>query len=111
MSWLPAGHRAPWSVARRGAGTLPTGWRATMWFGVTTVMLRGMKALPRWAAWSPAAAERPWTVGLEEEVMLVDPETLAPAGVSGEVLAALPAKLRGHVFQETHACALELVTG
>jgi hypothetical protein len=27
---------------------------------------------PAWAQWSAAGAERPWTVGVEEEVMLLD---------------------------------------
>ena len=30
--------------------------------------------LPAWARWSPVAASMPWTIGVEEEVMLLDPD-------------------------------------
>src|SRR3954470_15339479 len=64
-----------------------------------------------WAAWSPAAAERPWTVGIEEEVLLLDPLDWSPANRVEEVLAALPADLVPHMCAETHACVVELRTG
>jgi hypothetical protein len=28
--------------------------------------------LPSWAQWNPVGAERPWSVGLEEEAVLVE---------------------------------------
>jgi carboxylate-amine ligase len=66
-------------------------------------------ALPTWADWSPVAIRRPWTVGVEEEVMLLE-ATLAPAWRAEEILAALPATLAARVSAETHACVLELKT-
>jgi carboxylate-amine ligase len=66
---------------------------------------------PEWAAWSQAGADDPWTVGLEEEVMLLDPATGAPASRVEDVLAALPADLACHAAAETHGSALELATG
>ena len=50
-----------------------------------------MKALPAWSHWNPAAADAPWTVGIEEEVMLLDPRDWSLASRSGEVLPALSA--------------------
>jgi carboxylate-amine ligase len=66
--------------------------------------------LPDWARWNPAVAEAPWTVGIEEEVMLVEPVSGAPAWRSEDVLVRLDPELVGHVRAETHACALELGT-
>jgi glutamate---cysteine ligase / carboxylate-amine ligase len=66
-----------------------------------------MANLPAWARW-PAAA-RPWTVGLEEEVMLVEPDG-APAWRSEDVLRAAPAALARRARGETHGLALELAT-
>jgi len=63
-----------------------------------------------WATWSRAAAERPWTVGIEEEVLLLDPRDWSPANRVDDVLAALPAQLVSHVCAETHACVVELRT-
>jgi glutamate---cysteine ligase / carboxylate-amine ligase len=67
-------------------------------------------ALPDWARWNPAVAEAPWTVGIEEEVMLLEPVSGAPAWRSEDVLVRLGPELAGHVRAETHACALELGT-
>jgi hypothetical protein len=41
-----------------------------------------MNVLPAWAHWNPAAADAPWTVGVEEEVMLVDPGDWSLASAS-----------------------------
>jgi carboxylate-amine ligase len=67
-------------------------------------------ALPRWARWNPKAAERPWTVGVEEEVMLLDAHDLTVANRIDDVLAALPPHLPGHATAETHACVVELAS-
>jgi carboxylate-amine ligase len=67
-------------------------------------------AFPDWARWNTAAAEAPWTVGIEEEVMLLEPVSGAPAWRSEDVLVRLGPDLVGHVRAETHACALELGT-
>ena len=67
-------------------------------------------SLPAWAEWSPAGAEAPWTVGVEEEVMLLDPVTWMPASRSEEVLAALDRDVAAHTAAETHGSAVELAT-
>jgi len=69
-----------------------------------------MSDLAHWADWSPAAREAPWTVGVEEEVMLLDPRTWALESRSDEVLAALPRDMQGRTAAETHGSALELAT-
>ena len=59
------------------------------------------------AAWQPSP---PYTVGLEEEVMLLDPETWALAQRADRLLAVLGDDLAGSCSAETHAAALELTT-
>ena len=61
-----------------------------------------------WARWH-GDAQRPWTVGIEEEVMLLEPDGRLANRVD-DVLAALPADVAGHTAPETHACVLELRT-
>ncbi|UGS37440.1 carboxylate-amine ligase [Capillimicrobium parvum] len=67
---------------------------------------------PAWAQWGggggPATA---FTVGVEEECMLVAPESWNLAGAIDEVLPRLPADVAAHASAETHAAALELATG
>jgi glutamate---cysteine ligase / carboxylate-amine ligase len=65
--------------------------------------------LPAWAAWSRHRSAA-WTVGIEEEVMLVSPETWLPASRCEEVLGALPAGMAECARAETHGSALELGT-
>jgi carboxylate-amine ligase len=67
--------------------------------------------MPEWAQWSSAGAEHPWTVGLEEEVLLLDPRDWSPANRVGDVLAALPEAVADRVCAETHASVVELRTG
>jgi carboxylate-amine ligase len=67
--------------------------------------------LPAWAHWCAAGAARPWTVGVEEEAMLLDAGTAAPANRIDDVLAALPLELRSRAAAETHACVIEVRTG
>jgi carboxylate-amine ligase len=69
-----------------------------------------MTALPRWAAWNSAGAERPWTVGIEEEVMLLQPPAWALANRIDDVLDELPANVRTRATAETHACVVELAS-
>ena len=64
-------------------------------------------ALPRWAAWRTS---RPYTVGIEEEVMILDRATGALAGGDPLQLDALPGRLAGHVRAETHRAVAELAT-
>jgi carboxylate-amine ligase len=66
--------------------------------------------LPAWAEWRSDATLPAWTVGIEEEVMLLDPAGWALAYRIEDALSALPGDLLGHVSAETHACALELRT-
>ena len=64
-----------------------------------------------WSKWRGAHGAE-YDLGLEEEVMLVDPSNgwaLAPA--IDEVLAAWPRESRDCVSSETHASAVELCTG
>jgi carboxylate-amine ligase len=65
---------------------------------------------PAWARWNKDAATSPWTVGVEEEVMLVTPETWLPESRCEDVLAALPDECAEHARAETHGSALELAT-
>jgi carboxylate-amine ligase len=63
-----------------------------------------------WSDWNDAGREAPWTVGVEEEVMLLEPRGWALDSRSDEVLAALPEDMRGRTVAETHSSALELAT-
>ena len=67
-----------------------------------------MSRLPAWAEWNPAAQSAPWTVGLEEEVMLLDPRDWSLASRLDEVLPALSQQVADHAAAETHDSALEL---
>jgi glutamate---cysteine ligase / carboxylate-amine ligase len=66
--------------------------------------------LPAWAAWNQDRAVTAWTTGIEEEVMLVSPETWLPASRCEDVLGALPADVAECARAETHGSALELAT-
>jgi glutamate---cysteine ligase / carboxylate-amine ligase len=61
-----------------------------------------------WAAWQPST---PYTVGLEEEVMLLDPDAWTLAQRADALLAVLGDDLAGSCSAETHEAALELTTG
>jgi carboxylate-amine ligase len=62
---------------------------------------------PEWAEWH---ASRPYTVGIEEEVMLLDPEDWGLAHRGEQVLSSLPPGLAAHAAAETHQATLELAT-
>lgn len=62
---------------------------------------------PEWAEWH---ASRPYTLGIEEEVMLLDPEHLGLVHESEQVLAKLPPGLGAHAAAETHQATIELAT-
>jgi glutamate---cysteine ligase / carboxylate-amine ligase len=66
---------------------------------------------PEWAQWAAGQEARPWTLGVEEEVMLLDPEDWSLAQASDDVLPAISPGLASSVSAETHAAALELATG
>ncbi len=63
----------------------------------------------RWADWNRGVG--PYSVGIEEEVMLVDPQQRwALAQRIEEVLGVVPDALAGHISAETHQAAIELRT-
>src|SRR5918997_4497972 len=68
------------------------------------------QALPTWAHWN-GHPTRAYTLGVEDEVMLLDPSDWSMAQASDRVLAALPPELAARVSPETHAAVLELITG
>src|SRR4051794_6876409 len=66
---------------------------------------------PDWAQWRRDPAIPEWSVGVEEEVMLLDPRTWSLAPAIDEVLPLLTRDLATHVSAETNASMLELATG
>lgn len=67
--------------------------------------------MPAWAEWSPGAPAVGYTLGIEEEVMLLAPRDWSLAAEIDRVLPVLPSHLAGKVSAETHGSALELATG
>jgi carboxylate-amine ligase len=67
-------------------------------------------AAPSWSEWNPLGGERPWTVGVEEEALIVERGSGAPANRIGDVLLHLPADVAEWAAPETHACVIELAT-
>ena len=66
---------------------------------------------PAWAHWRPDPAIPEWSLGVEEEVMLLHPATWSLAPVIDEILPALSPELAAQVSAETNASMLELATG
>ena len=64
----------------------------------------------RWARWNDSYDCR-YTVGAEEEVMLLNPADHALSQCSDAVLARLSGRLADHIAPETHAAVVELATG
>ncbi|HEX2071559.1 MAG TPA: YbdK family carboxylate-amine ligase [Thermoleophilaceae bacterium] len=64
--------------------------------------------LPDWAVWQGGDE---YTLGAEEEVMLLSPHDWSLAQQIDRVLPELPASMEGHVTRETHTSALELNAG
>lgn len=54
---------------------------------------------------------RPYTVGVEEEILLLDPSDYSLAPTSDTVLERLPNELSSRASPETHAAVIELATG
>jgi glutamate---cysteine ligase / carboxylate-amine ligase len=65
--------------------------------------------MPQWAQWPTPGNE--WTLGVEEEVMLLHPETWELAQAIDRVLEVVPDTLRAQLCSETHSAAVELNTG
>jgi carboxylate-amine ligase len=70
-----------------------------------------MRHEPEWARWDADPSRPAWTVGIEEEIMLVDPERWALAYRLDDVLPVLSDGLTVNMSAETHACTLELAGG
>jgi carboxylate-amine ligase len=68
-------------------------------------------ALPAWAGWAGSHELGPYTVGIEEEVMLLDELTWALAHRIDSVLPRLPHGRSTSFTAETHGSALEIQTG
>jgi glutamate---cysteine ligase / carboxylate-amine ligase len=67
--------------------------------------------LPAWATWAEPHELGPYTVGIEEEVMLLDELTWALAHRIDSVLPRLPHGRTASFTAETHGSALEIQTG
>lgn len=67
--------------------------------------------LPAWATWAQPHELGPYTVGIEEEVMLLDQLTWALAHRIDSVLPRLPHGHTDSFTAETHGSALEIQTG
>jgi carboxylate-amine ligase len=67
-----------------------------------------MRPPPAWAEWQRGTA---YTLGVEEETMLLNPHNWSLAQQMDRVLPALSEELSSHVTPETHRSALELSTG
>ncbi|MDQ3849551.1 MAG: YbdK family carboxylate-amine ligase [Actinomycetota bacterium] len=64
-----------------------------------------------WSHWATEHDAHPYTLGVEEEVLLLEPEGWELAQAIEEVLAAVPDRLGDRVGSETHSGAVELQTG
>jgi glutamate---cysteine ligase / carboxylate-amine ligase len=71
---------------------------------------RATGSYPPWARWNGELGER-YTLGVEEELMLLRPDQWVLAQSSDEVLARLSAELSQRMSPETHAAVVELATG
>lgn len=70
-----------------------------------------MSVAPAWSAWPERDASEAWTLGVEEEVMLVAPPGYNLAQAIDEVIPRLPSEISQRVQRETHAAAVEISTG
>jgi carboxylate-amine ligase len=66
---------------------------------------------PEWAEWKGRPADEAWTVGIEEEVMLVTPGGWALAYEADDVRPGFGPVLAARASAEVHGAALELGTG
>jgi len=71
----------------------------------------GAVVRPPWAAWAADPKRPGFTVGIEEEVMLLEPGSFALAQAIHEVLDGMPDALEEGITSETHSAAVELGTG
>jgi carboxylate-amine ligase len=66
--------------------------------------------LPSWASWDGSIG-RPYTLGVEEELMLLRAQDRSLGESNDWVLTRLPPRLSEHASPETHAAVIELTTG
>jgi len=66
-------------------------------------------ACPLWARWNDELDQR-YTLGVEEELMLLEPADWSLAQSGDDVLARLSDELSPHTSPETHAAVVELAT-
>jgi glutamate---cysteine ligase / carboxylate-amine ligase len=64
-----------------------------------------------WSRWNGVPRTEQYTVGIEEEAMLLDPSDWSLCHQSDRVMEAMPAHVAAHATVETHKSALELATG
>jgi carboxylate-amine ligase len=65
---------------------------------------------PLWARWN-RGLQRRYTLGIEEELMLLQPDSCSLAQASDQVVAQISDELSFHALPETHAAVIELRTG
>jgi len=65
---------------------------------------------PTWADWAGPHESGPYSLGVEEEAMLLDPRTWALAHRIDDLLPRLPRATEAHVTAETHGSAFEIQT-
>jgi carboxylate-amine ligase len=70
-----------------------------------------LAATPAWAQWHGPHSLGPYTVGIEEEVMLLTPKAWSLAHRIETVLPRIPEEVSHQASAETHGSALELQTG
>ncbi len=68
-------------------------------------------AVRHWSRWRPHPSGAAFTLGVEEELMLVHPEGWSLAHQVDRVISALEPGVAAHVTTETHMSALELASG
>ena len=66
---------------------------------------------PAWATWPDRPGAQAWTIGVEEEVMLVAAPGYNLAQAVDEVMPRLPLEIADRMHRETHAAAIELASG
>lgn len=71
----------------------------------------GPATLPAWAEWAQPHELGPYTLGVEEEVMLLDQHSWALASRIDSVLPRLPNGSENSYTAETHGSAVEIQTG
>jgi glutamate---cysteine ligase / carboxylate-amine ligase len=69
------------------------------------------ETLPEWSAWRAGPRSSQFTIGIEEELMLLDGRNWSLAFRSDQVIADLGPELRDRVTLETHAAVMEITTG